>query len=347
LYAAVHFYNGDSSVAYEKQYEDVLMRQGLQEKDSAELHDSDSIALSRRLYYAVKPLLPNRLRLLLRRQLARAQKKKYAPVWPIYAPAAARPAGWAGWPGGKRFALLLTHDVDSPWGNENVPRLIELEQSLGFTSTFFFVPEWYDSPDRHHELLRSKGFEIGVHGLKHDGKLYQSEKVFNQNAERINDYISRWGAAGFRAPCMHHNLAWHHRLHIQYDASTYDTDPFEPQGGGAGTIFPFKVTDGVAGHSYIELPYTLPQDYLLFILLQMKTVNIWKRKLDWVAAKGGMVHFITHPDYMSFKDNGCNEEKYPALFYREILSYIQESYAGQYWPVTAKELADYWRSWQG
>src|SRR6516164_8618023 len=37
---------------------------------------------------------------------------------------------------------------------------------------------------------------------------------------------------------------------------------------------------------YVELPYTLPQDSTLFILLGEKTTNIWQRKLDWIAQHG-------------------------------------------------------------
>ncbi len=322
------------------------MSRCLQEKACQELHDRDSLPLSRIFYYVVKPLIPDCFRLLLRRTLVLAQQKKYADVWPIFEPAAARPVQWAGWPGGKRFALVLTHDVDTGAGNKKVPALMELDRSLGFTATFFLFPEEYEHPDKHHDLLRRNGFEIAIHGLKHDGKLYQSEKAFNKSAVQINHFIEKWKAAGFRAPCMHHNLAWNHRLNIRYDASTYDTDPFEPQGGGVATIFPFTVTDHATGHSYVELPYTLPQDYFLFEIMRQKTINIWKRKLDWIADNGGMAHLLTHPDYMCFNDNGNRAGKYPALFYEEFLRYIKDRYEGQYWLASAQEMAAYWKSTQ-
>ena len=322
------------------------MSKCLREKPCPEMQDSDSLTLSRMFYYVVKPLMPEWFRLLLRRALVLVQQKKYADVWPIFEPAAARPAQWPGWPGGKRFALVLTHDVDTGVGNEKVPLLMELDRSLGFTATFFFVPEEYEQPDKHHDMLRRNGFEIAVHGLKHDGKLYQSEAAFNKSAVQINHFIEQWKAAGFRAPCMHHNLEWHHRLNILYDASTYDTDPFEPQGGGAATIFPFTVTDQATGHSYVELPYTLPQDYLLFEIMRQQTINIWKRKLDWIADNGGMAHVLAHPDYMTFNDKGYGAGKYPALFYEELLRYIKDRYEGQYWLASAQDMADYWKSTQ-
>ena len=54
-----------------------------------------------------------------------------------------------------------------------------------------------------------------------------------------------------------------------------------------------------ARSGYVELPYTLPQDSTLFLLLCEKTTDIWRRKLDWIAAHGGMALIDTHPDYMA------------------------------------------------
>ncbi len=43
-------------------------------------------------------------------------RKKYVDVWPIDPMAAKKPEGWKGWPEGKQFALVLTHDVDTQRG---------------------------------------------------------------------------------------------------------------------------------------------------------------------------------------------------------------------------------------
>ncbi len=130
--------------------------------------------------------------------------------------------------------------------------------------------------------MTAQGFEVGVHDLRHDGKLYRGREGFAANAARINGYLKEWGAVGFRAGFMFHNLEWLLDLDIQYDASTFDTDPFEPQPDGAGTIFPFWKA-GAAGRGYVELPYTLPQDSTLFLLFGEPGPDIWLRKLDWVA----------------------------------------------------------------
>ncbi len=132
--------------------------------------------------------------------------------------------------------------------------------------------------------------------MYHDGKLYQSEKIFRKRAQNINGYIKDWNAVGFRSPAAHHNLDWTHYLNIEYDSSTFDTDPFEPQSDGSGTIFPFWVKGNSSQKGYVELPYTLSQDFSLFILMKEDNIDIWKKKLDWIAERGGMALLDVHPD---------------------------------------------------
>jgi peptidoglycan/xylan/chitin deacetylase (PgdA/CDA1 family) len=167
--------------------------------------------------------------------------------------------------------------------------------------------------------LCQNGFEIGLHGLRHDGKLYQSRTLFQERAKIINEYLREWDCVGFRSPSMHHNLEWIHDLNILYDSSTFDTDPFEPQPSGVGTIFPFHVRHDKANKGYIELPYTIPQDFTLFVLMKEPGIHIWKRKLDWIAEKGGMALINTHPDYMNFKRNKMTIEEYPVRHYSNFL----------------------------
>jgi hypothetical protein len=85
----------------------------------------------------------------------------------------------------------------------------------------------------------------------------------------------------------------------------------------------------------------MPQDFLLFVLMQEKTIDIWKRKLDWIVEHGGMALFITHPDYMNF-DNTPHHEEYPAHYYEEFLGYIKTRYEGLYWNPLPKDVAHYY-----
>jgi glycosyltransferase involved in cell wall biosynthesis len=219
--------------------------------------------------------------------------------------------------------------------------MMEIEENLGFRSSYNFVPERYDvSEDLRTELV-SRGFEVGVHGLRHDGMLFASEQEFIRRAVRINHYLKAWGATGFRAPAMHRNFKWMSRLDIEYDMSTFDTDPFEPNPDHVGTIFPFWITGEGGQTQYLEMPYTLPQDYTLYVILKERTLDTWKRKLAWIVEKGGMALLNTHPDYCS--SGVAGKEEYSIALYREFLEYVREEYAGQYYHAIPRQIADHFK----
>ena len=322
--------------------------------------------LTRRLYYHLKPFLPTRLRVALRRFHSRRILRRSGAVWPIKKDSEHPPEGWPGWPDGKRFALVLTHDVEGWRGIHRVRQLAEMEMELGFRSSFNFIPEGaYTVPAELRTWLTDRGFEVGVHDLHHDGKLYSSRDEFRRKAHRINSYLKEWNSVGFRSGFMLHNLEWINDLEIQYDTSTFDTDPFEPQPDGSETIFPFWVSrpsslnssrDRVVAErdsqrqlstlnhprsGYIELPYTLPQDSTVFNFLRETTIAIWRKKVDWIVQNGGMALLNVHPDYVDFDGSVRDGTAFPAQRYREFLEYVKAQYRGEYWHVLPKELARY------
>src|SRR5665213_1838035 len=305
---------------------------------------------SNRLYYRLKPYVPWRMRMGLRRIVARRQRRYCGDVWPINEAAGKAPEGWPGWPDGKKFAFVLTHDVEGPEGLAKCRQLMQLEQSLGFRSSFNFIPEGeYRVPSALREELTQNGFEVGVHDLRHDGKLYWGRKKFPENAQSINGYLKEWKAQGFRSGFMLHNLEWLHDLNIQYDASTFDTDPFEPQNDGVGTIFPFWVPRPVNGshhgrNGYVELPYTLPQDSTLFLIFRERTPEIWLKKLDWVASCGGMAQINVHPDYLAFGKQDKMSRHFPVAFYETLLKYVKSKYGDTCWHALPKEIAAWYRN---
>jgi glycosyltransferase involved in cell wall biosynthesis len=342
--------------------------------------------LTHRLYYHVKPLVPRRLRLALRRNHVRRIRKRCGDVWPIKKGSERPPANWPGWPDSKRFAFVLTHDVEGQHGVDRVKQLAELEMELGFRSSFNFIPEGeYRVPAGLRAWLTDRGFEVGVHDLHHDGKLYSCRDEFLRKAQRINSHLKEWNATGFRSGFMLHNLNWIRDLDIQYDASTFDTDPFEPQPDGVDTIFPFWVTrpssinssrEGVVpepdsprqlsavsrdvvpstrdsrptiNHSrsgYVELPYTLPQDSTLFNLLRESTIDIWKTKLDWIAQNGGMALLNLHPDYINFNGSAQSGMEFPAHRYRQFLEYVNARYDTEDWRALPREVASFCEPFQ-
>jgi len=303
------------------------------------------------ILYALKSFIPRPMQIRIRQVIARRKRKSVGDVWPILESAGTPPPGWKGWPDGKQFALVLTHDVETAGGVERCREIMDLEERLGFRSVFYFVPDRYHVPaDLRAEIIR-RGFEIGVHGLRHDFTLFRSQAEFTQQAPEINRHIKEWGAVGFRAPYMIRNLDWiRDGLNLQYDASTFDTDPFEPQPEGVGTIFPFFVAPPPTNlqthpptHSQkhlLELPYTLCQDHNLFVLFGETTTDVWKTKLDWIVSHGGMAMLGTHPDYMQSSAKLASDE-YPLRLYEEFLEHVRTRYAGQYWQALPCEVASF------
>jgi hypothetical protein len=298
----------------------------------------------RGLYFFMKPIIPRFLQIFLRRRLASWQIKNVGSCWPINTAFAKKPVNWTGWPSGKRFAFILTHDVESARGLDRVLGLASMEREIGFRSSFNFVPGKYAITRRLGKQLGEYGFEIGVHDLRHDGRLYFSKRSFERKAAQINSYLKEWSAVGFRSAYMLHKLEWLHKLNIDYDLSTFDTDPFEPQSDGLGTIFPVWIAEKGQENGYVEIPYTLPQDLTIFILLKETDTRIWNEKLDWLARKGGMALLNTHPDYMYWGVGEPRIDEYSNEYYACFLNYVKRKYEGQYWNALPREVAGYWKN---
>ena len=81
----------------------------------------------------------------------------------------------------------------------------------------------------------------------------------------------------------------------------------------------------------------------MFVILQEKTIDIWKKKLDWIAEHGGMALLNTHTDYMCFGSKEPGNEEYPVELYTEFLEYINKKYKDQYWHVLPQELVGFWK----
>src|SRR3990167_5067916 len=125
------------------------------------------LSFRNRLFYTIKPLIPRTIQIYLRRNIIQRKRGLYADVWPVDKKAGRPPKGWQGWPDGKKFALVLTHDVDTANGYKKCHALIKLEKKLGFMSSFNFVPKRYDVSPELRSYLSNNGFEVGVHGLYH------------------------------------------------------------------------------------------------------------------------------------------------------------------------------------
>jgi peptidoglycan/xylan/chitin deacetylase (PgdA/CDA1 family) len=305
-------------------------------------------ATALRLYYGLKPALPRGLQLALRRAYARRIQERYRrpgafPGWPIEPllveraeesirarlreskDAAVPLVCW--WPEGRRFAWIVTHDVEGSAGVQNISRVLEVERQYGVVSSWNFVAEEYDLPDAVFNMVRDAGGEVGLHGIVHDGRLFRDRSGFERQLPAIRRYLREWGAVGFRSPATHRNADWMPELGCLYDSSFPDTDPFEPQPGGCCSIFPYFLDD------LVELPLTMPQDHTLFEILREATNRIWEEKACWLIEHHGLVNILVHPDYV------LTEERLRR--YGDLLAFLASQDGG--WHALPREVAGWWR----
>jgi hypothetical protein len=244
----------------------------------------------------------------MRRSFSRVQAKTPFPQWPVetalhdfyrfflslVAEIAAEPVPTlASWPRDFRWALVLTHDVEGGLGLRNLPQLLEVELRRGYRSSWNFVPE-NEAPagDALVQELRASGFEVGVHGLFHDGRDIASRRMLGKRLPRIREHAERWQAAGFRSPATLRAWELMPLLGFDYDSSYSDTAPFEPQTGGSCSWLPYMI------ERLVELPITLPQDHTLFELHGHRDGSVWLEKTRFLRDRGGMALMLTHPDYI-------------------------------------------------
>lgn len=298
-------------------------------------------------YYAIRPIAPVAVRKHLQRQSLRGWEKRDFPRWPVDTSVESAletalrldmtvqglqeiPFIWF-WPDGAQACALMTHDVETAAGRDFCLRLMEINDSYGIKSSFQVVPERrYDVPESYLQSIRTRGFEVNIHDLNHDGHLFKHYKQFRRRAEEIEKYRQKFGARGFRSGVLYRNLDWFDLLHFEYDMSIPNVAHLDPQRGGCCTTFPYFIGN------ILEIPVTMVQDYSLFNILRSYTLDLWQKQMDLIRRKYGVMNFIVHPDYIT---NGREQR-----VYRELLSKLAElrKYAGL-WTALPGELNDWWR----
>jgi hypothetical protein len=298
--------------------------------------------VGRQFYYRMRPLLFPATRVWVRRVFARVQGSAAFPRWPLetslhdfqelvlskIAVMAGGPVPRvASWPDGHQWALVLTHDVETAIGYTHVDLMRGVERDAGFRSSWNFVPKRYTTDDAVVRDLAAEGFEVGVHGLYHDGRDLGKLEVLKERLPEIRSYAERWNAVGFRSPSTHRRWEWMPMLGFDYDMSYSDTAPYEPQPGGCCSWLPFFID------TLVEIPITLPQDHTLFVVLGEADEASWVSKTESIRDRGGMAHMLTHPDYM------IDPERLGA--YRRFLERYESD--PTVWKALPRDVSDWWR----
>jgi peptidoglycan/xylan/chitin deacetylase (PgdA/CDA1 family) len=258
-------------------------------------------------YYRIKHLIPASLRYRINSMAIRARRRQEFPSWPCESAllelwrewlkraleTMGEKDGWhiGFWPSGAKCCVVLTHDVETAAGFDRMERMADVEQKHGFVSAWNLPLAQYPIDWPRVERLRARGFELGAHGLSHDGRLFRSYQDFARLAPILEKLAQEHSLKGFRAPSTLRRAEWIANMAFDFDSSFSDTDPYEPQPGGTCSLFPFHLG------SVVELPYTLPQDHTMIHILRRDPLQLWTVKAHWIASLGGMILTLTHPDY--------------------------------------------------
>ena len=236
------------------------------------------------------------------------------------------------WPDGASSCAAMTHDVETESGRDFCAGLMDLDESAGIRASFQIVPEGrYEVPEALLQSIRTRGFEINIQDLNHDGKLFRDREEFSRRARKINGYAKAYGAAGFRSAVLYRNLDWYDELHFSFDMSLPNVAHLDPQKGGCCTVMPYFVGD------ILEIPVTTTQDYMLFHLFNNYSLDLWKTQTDLILKKNGLLSFIVHPDYVI--------EPKARNTYRDLLTFLRELRAKQsIWFALPGEIDRWWRA---
>jgi hypothetical protein len=266
---------------------------------------------TKKLYYGLRPMLP----VSLRRQVQRAyllhrQDTAAFPRWPVDRSAdillerllaLAMPSLQADripfiwfWPDGYKACAMMTHDVETTAGRDFCDKLMDVDDAFGIKSSFQIVPETrYEVPSAYLETIRDRGCEVNVHGLDHEGDLFENRERFVECAKKINNYAELFRSRGFRSPSLYRNADWFQELNFSYDMSVPNVARLEPQRGGCCTVLPYFLPGGM-----LELPLTTTEDYSVFHILKDYSITLWKQQMSVILKGHGLMHFLVHPDYV-------------------------------------------------
>jgi peptidoglycan/xylan/chitin deacetylase (PgdA/CDA1 family) len=299
-------------------------------------------------YYFVRELLPVSVRRHLQRAYYSDWRARPFPAWPVDFTVDTLqqemlrlsmessgqnriPFIWF-WPESARNCLIMTHDVETTAGRDFTPQLMDLDEAHGIKASFQVIPEKrYEVPEDYVRQIRERGFEFNLHDLNHDGHLFRQREEFLRRAARINEYVHRFEARGFRAGAMYRNLEWYDAFEFSYDMSVPNVAHLEPKRGGCCTVMPYFVG------RILELPLTATQDYTLFYILNDYSIDLWKRQLALIQQKNGLMSFIAHPDYLIDRRN--------RKVFESLLSHLRELIDREgVWMALPGDVDEWWRA---
>ena len=152
-----------------------------------------------------------------------------------------------------------------------------------------------------------------------------------RRAARINGYVHRYNARGFRAGAMYRNQDWYDVFEFSYDMSVPNVAHLEPTRGGCCTVMPYFIG------KIVELPLTTAQDYSLLHILNDYSIDLWTQQLSLIKERSGLMSFIAHPDYLI--------ERRARNVYESLLNFLRQMVAREKtWVALPGDVDRWWRA---
>ena len=213
---------------------------------------------ARKIYYFLRPALSVTVQKQLQRISLRGWDRISFPHWPVDVSVDRLMRSTMGrllesggvdripfiwfWPDGAPSCLMLTHDVEGACGRAFCQELMDLDDGFGMKASFQVVPEEpgqsFNQTRALVDAVRSRGFEVNLHDLNHDGRLFEDRREFLERAARINRHAGDLECHGFRSGAMYREQEWFDAFGFSFDMSVPNVAHLEPQRGGCCTVMP-------------------------------------------------------------------------------------------------------------
>lgn len=216
---------------------------------------------------------------------------------------------------------ILTHDIETRTGLRNSIKLKKIEERYDVPSIWYIPASSYALNADIIKRLANNG-EIGIHGLKHDGRLFRlsdDEMIEGLLKAKTNmEALSNQVISGFRAPLLQYTNNVCRNLEkskYAFDSSIPTWEPKNPltmRAHGIETVYPFKL------YNMVEIPISIPQDYQMIKVMNYsvkETIEKWMQINGVIKKMGGLSTFLVHPDYDFSYDENLG-------YYEELVSYL-------------------------
>jgi len=189
--------------------------------------------------------------------------------------------------------VVLTHDVESIVGADNLLEIAKIEESFDFRSSWNFTAFSYRWDRGLLSYLKETGHEIGLHGFYHDTKLHtrksgQLEALF----KKASDNIESFGIKGGRVPSwfVDRSLLRIFSSYFTYDMSLLDREMYDgylPR--GCGCLRPYRIG------SIVEIPTNILFDkFYIFKRRDVESDKYWTQKAQRIAGREGIAVSLMH-----------------------------------------------------